>query len=231
MRTSPSFALLARLGLSVLIPASARPDTQHSAGAHAADVHPLGQVHFPTSCDAAAQPMVEKGVALLDSFQYTESGDTFGAAAKADPQCAMAHWGMAMARYHQLWDFPQPDTLKAARHDIEQAQKIGAPTERERGYIAAAAIFFQDNSKLTHAERTKAYSESLAKLQAQSPEDAEARQFYALSLIALGAVEDIEKMANLGKAISLLNPIFAEQPNSPGAAPLRNFPCLRQIAA
>jgi len=218
MRTAKPFALLAGLCLPILTPVSARPQTPHAGGGHPAVVSQLGQVHFPTSCESAAQPAVEKGVALLHSFQYTESEGTFNDAAKADPRCAMARWGMAMARYHQLWDFPQPDTLKAARQDIEQAQKMGARTERERGYIAAAAAFYQDNSKLSHTDRTRAYSEALAKLHSQAPEDGEASQFYALSLIALGAVEDIEKMGNLGKAIAILNPIFAQQPSSPGAA-------------
>ncbi|HMI53711.1 MAG TPA: hypothetical protein VK525_19510 [Candidatus Saccharimonadales bacterium] len=217
MRTTKPLVLLAGLCLPVLAPVAARPQA-HSGTGHPAPVSQLGQVHFPTSCTPAAQPAVEKGVALLHSFQYTEAELTFADAAKADPRCAMARWGMAMARYHQLWDFPQPDTLKAARSDIEQAQKIGVRTERERGYIAAAAAFFEDNSVLTHADRTKAYSESLAKLHAQAPDDAEASQFYALSLIALGAIEDIEKMDNLARAIAILNPIFAEQPNSPGAA-------------
>lgn len=218
MRTFKSLLLLAALCLNALIPASSRPQTQHSGADHASVANLLGQVHFPTSCTTAAQPSIEKGLALLHSFQYTESQDTFAAAAKADPKCAMARWGMAMARYHQLWDFPQSETLKAGRKDIKQAQRLGAPTERERAYIAAAASFYPENSKLTHADRTKAYSESVAKLHAQFPDDTEASQFYALSLIALGDIEEIDKMANLQKAIAILNPIFAQQPNSPGAA-------------
>src|SRR5437879_13512529 len=37
----------------------------------------LGKVNFPTSCTAEVQPTIEKGVALLHSFQYTESEKTF----------------------------------------------------------------------------------------------------------------------------------------------------------
>src|SRR5208282_3939604 len=63
----------------------------------------LGQVQFPTSCQAAAQPTLEKALALMHSFQYTQSEETFSEAVKQDPKCAMAYWGKALARYHQLW--------------------------------------------------------------------------------------------------------------------------------
>src|SRR5258706_16119437 len=59
----------------------------------------LGKVNFPTSCRAEVQPAIEKGVALLHSFQYKESEQTFADAATKEPKCAMAHWGTAMARF------------------------------------------------------------------------------------------------------------------------------------
>ncbi len=78
----------------------------------------LGKVNFPTTCSADVQPDIEKGVALLHSFQYKESEQTFSEAAARDPKCAMAHWGKAMALYHQLWDFPDEKTLKEGHKDI-----------------------------------------------------------------------------------------------------------------
>jgi hypothetical protein len=164
------------------------------------------------------QPTLEKGVALLHSFQYTESEETFSDAAKQDPKCAMARWGRAMARYHQLWDFPQAGTLQRGLEDVQEAQKIGAATERERGYIAAAAAFYQDNPKLSHAERTGAYSAALAELHARSPQDAEASAFYALSLVALADVDHVNDLANRRKAIAILDPLFRQHPDNPGVA-------------
>src|SRR5260370_13848669 len=52
----------------------------------------LGKVNFPTSCSADVQATIEKGVALLHSFQYKESEQTFTDAASRDPKCTMAHW-------------------------------------------------------------------------------------------------------------------------------------------
>src|SRR5882724_7359772 len=177
----------------------------------------LGKVNFPTSCTAAMQPTLEKGVALLHSFQYQESEQTFADAATREPKCAMAYWGKAMARYHQLWDFPNDKTLKEGRKDIEKAQKLHPATPREQSFINVAAAFFQKKSKMTHADRTQAYSSALEKVQAQSPGDVEFSSFYALSLVSL-ADEDVDTTANLKKAISILDPLLEQHPDHPGVA-------------
>src|SRR5215472_5625131 len=177
----------------------------------------LGKVNFPTTCAAEVQPAIEKGVALLHSFQYKESEQTFADVAARDSKCAMAHWGKAMARYHQLWDFPQDQTLKEGRKDIEQAQKIHSVSAREKGFIAAAAAFFQKKSKLTHAQRIGAYSSSLEGFYKVNPGDSEIGSFYALSLVSL-AEEDVDSLANREKAISILNPLLQKYPDHPGVA-------------
>lgn len=177
----------------------------------------VGNVNFPTSCSPQAQPSLEKGLALLHSFQYQESAQAFNEAAQRDSQCAMARWGQAMSLYHQLWDFPDSSTLAEGRKDVEQAQKLGPQTVREREYIAAAAAFYQDDLKLSHTDRTRAYSTAMEKLYSDNPKDVEAGAFYALSLVAL-AQDGVDDLANRRKAIAILNPLFAEQPNNPGVA-------------
>src|SRR3954463_14890010 len=67
----------------------------HHAGAPGAHDE-LGRVSFPTSCAAGVQRQIERGIALLHSFGYTEAGAQFETVAREDPQCAMAHWGVAM---------------------------------------------------------------------------------------------------------------------------------------
>jgi tetratricopeptide (TPR) repeat protein len=177
----------------------------------------LGHVDFPNSCKAEAQPALLKGLALLHSFQYMASESAFKAATDLDTNCAMAHWGAAMALYHQLWDFPGKRTLKTGLENVEAAQKLGAPTPRERGYIAAAAAFYQDDAKLSHVQRTTAYSEALAQLHSVVPGDVEASAFYALSLVAL-ADEDVDDTANRKKAMAILEPLFKQHPDNPGVA-------------
>ena len=92
----------------------------------------LGQVNFPTTCSSGVQPAIEKGLALLHSFQYKESEQTFTDAATREPKCAMAHWGKAMARYYQIWEFPNKKKLTEGRKDIERGQKISSTSSREK---------------------------------------------------------------------------------------------------
>ena len=184
---------------------------------YAAPPDQLGKVNFPTTCSGEVQPTVEKGVALLDSFEYKESEQTFVEATTRDPKCAMAHWGKAMALYHQLCDFPPDATLNQGRKDIEQAQKVRSSSAREKGFVAAAAAFFQKKSKMSHADRTKAYSAALEKFYAENPGDVEIGSFYALSLVSI-AGEDVDTIANLKKAIAILNPLLDKFPDHPGVA-------------
>ena len=182
----------------------------------AAPAGQLGKVNFPTTCSGDVQPTLEKGLALLHSFQYKESEQTFAEAATHEPKCAMAHWGKAMALYHQLWDFPQDPTLKEGREDIKKAQKIHPASSHEEGFIAAAAALFQ-KKKMSHADRIKAYSAAMGDFYMNNLGDSEVGSFYALSLISL-AEEDVDSMGNRERAIAILKPLLEQFPDHPGVA-------------
>jgi tetratricopeptide (TPR) repeat protein len=178
----------------------------------------LGKVNFPTTCSADVQSAIEKGVALLHSFQYKESEQTFADAATRDKKCAMAHWGKAVALFHQLWDFPDDKTLKEGHTDIEKAQKLHSANARELGFINAAAAFFQKKSKMTHLDRTKAYSAVLEQFYRENPGDDEIGSFYALSLVSLAEEDHENEIADRQKAISILDPLLRQHPDHPGVA-------------
>jgi hypothetical protein len=178
----------------------------------------LGTVEFPNSCNTAAKPAIISGVALMHSFQYQQSEEAFQQAAKSDPTCAIALWGEAMARYYQLWNNPDTDALAKSRAELAAAQKLHTGTPLERGYIDAAVIYFKDDPKLTYTDRTRAYSEAMAKVHAANPNDVDASTFYALSLVSLA--EKDEKNANdlRKQALAILQPLFDTHPNHPGVA-------------
>ena len=210
-----SISAFGLLFISLGLPSAAlRADTLSSA----APPDQLGKVNFPTSCSAAVQPAIEKAVALLHSFQYKESEQTFTDAATSEPKCAIAHWGKAMALFYQLWEFPDDKKLREGQKEIERARKLHPTNVREQGLIAAAVIFYRKKSKLTHAERIKAYSDSLERFYAQSPGDAEMGAFYALSLVSLSYADEPNMLALQQKAISVLQPLLQQYPDHPGIA-------------
>ena len=144
----------------------------------------LGTVNFPVSCTPDAQNTFQRGVALLHSFWYEEAEKTFLEVEKQDPNCAMAHWGVAMSLWHQLWDQPDAATIKRASAELKKTGKPKAATQRERDYIAAVTVFYSDSGKLDHDTRAKAYSDAMQKVYQRYPDDHEAAAFYALSLLA-----------------------------------------------
>src|SRR6266404_4278857 len=184
---------------------------------HAADEH-LGKVEFPATCAASTQALIDKGAALLHSFQYLQSENTFSDAVKQDPKCAMAHWGKAMALYHQLWDFPERKTPDKCRKELNSAKKLKNVSPREKQFIETAAVFFQ-NKKLDEKARIAAYSAAMEKWYATVPGDVEVGSFYALSLVALAYHEDAAQALELRrKAIGVLNAFFEKNPDHPGVA-------------
>ena len=194
-----------------------------AAHAWSEEAHPqptaekLGTVSFPTSCAASVQHDFERAVALLHSFTYTASEQAFRAIIAADPSCAMAHWGIAMSRYHELWSPPSPDDLHTGTMEIQEAQKLSPKTARESGFIAALAAFYKDWESVPHKTRAKGYSDAMAEVAKQNPKDIEAQLFYALSLISIAPPEDRTHVYQK-RAAAILEPIFRDHPDHPGAA-------------
>lgn len=177
----------------------------------------LGEVRFPVACNNAAQERFERAVALLHSMWYEEAVKAFNGVAEADPDCAMAWWGVAMSHWYPLWFPPPPAALQAGGAAVAKAEAIGGKNERERGYIVAIAAFYGDSDKLDHHTRAVAYEKAMAQLHQQFPDDREAAIFYALALDATALPTD-KTLANQRKAAAILAPIFAEQPDHPGVA-------------
>src|ERR1043165_2996059 len=55
----------------------------------------FGIVHFETSCNDAAQRRFDRGMRYQHSFWYRASKEIFEDTLKADPDCAIAYWGIA----------------------------------------------------------------------------------------------------------------------------------------
>ena len=203
------------LGLLSAVPALAQDEHMHAH--HHEDLEQLGKVSFPVSCAPDSQKSFERGVALLHSFGYEEAEQQFSGIAQKDPTCAMAHWGIAMSLFHQIWERPQESVLERGNKEIEIAEKLGAKTDRERGYIAALAGFYRDPSSKDYDQRVTAYSDAMGQLYQKYPKDLEAGAFYALSLLAAEPRGDTTHAASK-KAVAVLIPLFQQEPDHPGLA-------------
>jgi tetratricopeptide (TPR) repeat protein len=173
----------------------------------------LGTVSFAVSCASSTQASFNRGVALLHDFWYDEANRQFAEIAKADPGCSMAHWGVAMSYFHQIWSRPDEEATRIAWAELQKAQSPAAKTLREQGYIAALSGFFQPGNE-EYQSRIEAYSNAMGDLYAKYP-DVDTGAFYALSLLASGKPGDTS-MTQEHKAMAVLTPLFAKYPDNPG---------------
>jgi tetratricopeptide (TPR) repeat protein len=209
-------------GLLLVVTSSFCLITTTTRGAPAAEntarIGHLGKVTFATSCSDRVRSTFNEGVALLHSFQYDLSQKVFDEVARKDPQCAMAYWGKAMSLFHPLWVWPGAKTLQQGLAYIDSAQRLGAKTDRERAYIQAAAIYYQDNSAIDTATRAIAYSDSMAEVHLHYPHDSNAAALYALSLVAVRSPDKSANLSRRMKAIDILNELYLKEPGNPGVA-------------
>jgi tetratricopeptide (TPR) repeat protein len=175
----------------------------------------LGAVKFPISCSPQTQKNFERAVALLHSFAYSAAEKAFRDVAAKDPQCAMAHWGVAMTYFHPLWE-PYITVADAARGkpEIEQARKF-ASSGRERGFIEALDLIYRGTGSVPYLERANSYLHAMQNLAEGNPDDVECQVFYALALIGTASPSD-KTHANEKKAADLLEPLFQKYPDHPG---------------
>ena len=109
-----------------------------SGSAFAQQDEKLGKLSFPTSCDPKVQADFERGVAMIHSYWFTIARRTFEGVLLQDPNCAMAHWGVAMDILgNTLVGPPTRENANAAWTELDKAREIGAKTERERDWIEA----------------------------------------------------------------------------------------------
>jgi tetratricopeptide (TPR) repeat protein len=176
----------------------------------------LGTVSFPISCAPGLQAEFNRGVALLHSFAFAASHATFRNIASRDPQCAIAHWGVAMSLFHELWE-PQlpPDTLPEAEHEIQLAQTVGSPSPRERAYILALSQIFAGMDSVPFADRDLKYEQAMADLAREKKDDIEAQVFYALALLSNAPLAD-KTHARQKHALAILEPLDRKYPDHPG---------------
>jgi hypothetical protein len=186
-------------------------DHQHAAGER------LGTVHFETSCAAAAREPFDRAMALLHSFEFGTAITGFTSVLAADPSCAMAYWGIAMARWtNPTTATPRPPAqIQQGLDAVAHAHAANPKTARERAYIDAVAVLFTDADTISQPARIAAYERAMGAVAAAYPDDREASIFWALALTAAAPPTD-KTYANQLKAGAILERILPEEPDHPG---------------
>ncbi|MCG8448558.1 MAG: hypothetical protein MI725_03135, partial [Pirellulales bacterium] len=194
---------------------ASRDSATQDAVALDADGSVLGSVRFPTSCNEAAQPLLERGLALLHHMTYIRSKQAFLQAAEADPECAIAYWGAAMTHVHPLWpDTITPEAQESGQQLLEKAITASHSSDRERAYVSALQGYYRESNR-SEIERLRAFQEGWSLTSMQNPDDLEASLFRALSIIATAGAADMQ-LENKKTAGAIAEAVKTEVPQHPG---------------
>jgi Tfp pilus assembly protein PilF len=189
----------------------------YGPSALAAPPEDLGKVHFETSCKPDAQARFDQAMLYQHSFWYRASQKSFEDALKADPDCAIAYWGIALSLLYNPHVAPPAKNLAEGAAALEKAKAVSAKTQRERDYIDALSTMYTDYDKVDHRTRVLAYLRATEQLAQRYPDDDEAQIYYALALNVAASPAD-KTYANQLKGAEILEKIWTRQPEHPGVA-------------
>lgn len=136
---------------------------------------------------AAAQAAFDRGLTLVYAYQPEEAEQAFRQAARLDPSCAMAFWGVALALGPNINVAPTAkhtaDAAKAIRHARVLAAKRATPAERD--YIEALAARYSADSDPDFDALALAYRDRMRELARRYPDDPDAAALFAEAIMDL----------------------------------------------
>lgn len=193
-----------------------RPEIEGEAAGETSD---LGVVDFGAACEESVQEDFDRALALMHHMMYQQARAAFVEITEAEPDCAMAHWGVATTLFQPLWpERPDADALARGRERIEQARATGAGSEREAALIDATAAFFRAPESAAYRDRLEAWAGGMADAYEAHPDDPDIAAFYGLSRLALAAPADNRRRgALLDEAQSVLRAVWEQENTHPGA--------------
>ncbi len=160
------------------------------APAHAREpVYPgLGSYSRKIATDSPrAQRYFNQGLALLHGFNHAAAIRSFQEAAKVDPECAMAHWGIALAAGpHINFPFVLPPMAEIAWAELMLAQQHAEKASPvERALIEALSHRYANPQPEDRAPLDQAYADTMREVWKKFPTDADVGAFFAESMMDL----------------------------------------------
>ncbi|MDK8463457.1 hypothetical protein [Marinobacter sp. SS13-12] len=209
---------ISRLALAVTIsfvpPASAHQDTMNDGHPHSAG-DGIGTVNLQADCHDSVRADVNHALGMMHHMMYTQARAEFNAIIQADPDCAMAHWGVATSLFQPLWGTtPSTEDISRGRQAVQQARN-SAETERERLLIDATAAFFEPDTDQVR-ERLAGWIEGMEQAYQAFPDDPNVATLYALSRLTL-ALSAEDRIALHNEAEKVLRGVWETEPTHPGA--------------
>jgi len=168
-----------------------------------------------------AQRYFDQGLNFLFAFNHDEAIRSFREAARLDPDCAMAWWGVAAANGPHINNpVVPPDRSAAAWEALRRAHAAASrATEVERALIVAQAARFADPPPEDRAALDRAYAEAMRTVWRTYPQDADVGAMFAESLMDLRPWDlwtpDGTAQPGTEEVLSTLKAVMSTSPNHP----------------
>ena len=222
-------AVVAFVNLGIVWPVAAKTDSRDDVqsttvpGQTAPRLQNLGNHQFPVTTNSArAQLFINQGMMLTYGFNHAEATRSFREAARLDPNCAMAYWGMALVLGPNINMAMAPEAEPQAYELIQQAiARKKYVTEKEQAYIDALTARYSKAKNPDRSALDRAYVKAMRELHNRYPDDLDAATLYAEAIMDLRPwnywTRDMQPYPETKEVMQVLESVLKRNPNHAGA--------------
>ena len=174
-----------------------------------------------TTNSAEAQRYFDQGLAFVHGFSHRAAIRAFQQAAELDPECAMAHWGVALACGPHINSMAvPPPAAELAWKKLELAQKnAGNASPVERALIVALTKRYANPQPEDRSGLDRAYADAMREVWKKYPKDPDVGAFFAEAMMNLRPWDqwtpDGKPQPGTDEIIGTLDAVLILNPNHP----------------
>ncbi|HXG19075.1 MAG TPA: tetratricopeptide repeat protein [Methylomirabilota bacterium] len=178
--------------------------------------------HAITTTSPLAQKYFDQGLRLVYGFNHDEAKKAFEEAARLDPNCAMAYWGIALT-LGPNYNLPVDTERDRAAYEAIQKALALAPqvSKQEQAYINAIARRHSADPNADRRALDRTYADAMREVAKQYPDDLDAATLFAESLMNLWPWKlwtlDGQPQQDTPEIIAVLESVLKRNPDHPGA--------------
>ena len=174
-----------------------------------------------TTNSAEAQRYFDQGFGFLHGFNHRAAIRAFQQAAELDPECAMAHWGVALACGPHINSIAvPPPAAELAWKELGLAQKnAGNASPVERALIGALAKRYANPQPEDRSGLDRAYADAMREVWKKYPKDPDVGALFAEAMMNLRPWDqwtpDGKPQPGTDEIIATLDAVLKLNPNHP----------------
>lgn len=178
--------------------------------------------HAITTKSPETQRYFNQGLMLAYGFNHAEAIRSFKEAARLDPGCAMAHWGVAWALGPNINAPMSEEAGPQAWAALQKARELAPEaSEKEQAYINALSRRYAAQPPKDRAKLDLAFADAMREVAGRFPDDLDATTIFAEALMDTMPwnywTEKKEPRPRTRELLAALHSVLERDPNHAGA--------------